>query len=299
MVRLGKEDKSPEAYDLYLRGVHAFDRNDEAGFEEAANYIQQALALEPSVTRAAGVYAAWIHFAQADWGYVQPQIGFEEARKGAELLLKLNPDSAVGHGLLARIYTDYDWNWDAAQREAAATVAVAPRWPAGYSAQAFLERAKGQFDDAERSFRKALTIDPLSADTHGELGNVYYRAGRVAEALREHRRALEISPTVAYGHQNVSFDLLALGNRDVALSEALLETDETPRLAALAIVHHSLGRKAESDAALKALTRSRAAQTAAHQIASVYAFRGEADDAFSSGSSRVPRKELRAAVFEG
>ena len=34
---------NPDAYDFFLRGLHAFDRNDKAGLEEAINDFQNAL----------------------------------------------------------------------------------------------------------------------------------------------------------------------------------------------------------------------------------------------------------------
>ena len=50
--------KSAEAYDLYLRGRHAMDRFDKGGFESAAGYFQQALAIDSNLIRAAEWLAA-------------------------------------------------------------------------------------------------------------------------------------------------------------------------------------------------------------------------------------------------
>jgi len=45
--------KSVEAYDLYLRGRHAYDRFDKEGLESAAAYFQQVLELDPASVPAA------------------------------------------------------------------------------------------------------------------------------------------------------------------------------------------------------------------------------------------------------
>ena len=44
--------RNAEAYDLYLRGLHAMDRHDREGFEAAVDYMQQALDLDPTFAAA-------------------------------------------------------------------------------------------------------------------------------------------------------------------------------------------------------------------------------------------------------
>src|SRR5271169_3941336 len=38
--------RNPDAYTQYLQGLHAFDRIDQQGFEQAASHFQQALDLD-------------------------------------------------------------------------------------------------------------------------------------------------------------------------------------------------------------------------------------------------------------
>ena len=73
--------------------------------------------------------------------------------------------------------------------------------------------------------------------------------------------------------------LLAQGRGDEALVEAMREPNEAFRLWALAIVHHALGHRAESEAALRELIEKHS-DTMAYQVAEVHAARGEADAAF-------------------
>src|SRR5258708_30149359 len=59
--------KNTVGYDLYQRGRQALDRFDKAGFESAAGYFEQALALDPTALRAAESLAL-VHTYIADWG---------------------------------------------------------------------------------------------------------------------------------------------------------------------------------------------------------------------------------------
>ncbi len=78
--------KNVEAYDLYLRGRHAIDKWDKEGFESAATYFQQVLELDPTSVPA----VEWLAFVQegsAEFGYVEPREGFEQARRSAQRAL--------------------------------------------------------------------------------------------------------------------------------------------------------------------------------------------------------------------
>ena len=89
------------------------------------------------------------------------------------------------------------------------------------------------------------------------------------------RRALEISPTFAGGHYFLGLVLLARNQPEAALAEMQKELQAVARLGGSAMAYFALGRKAESDAALAQLIKS----NRPFFISSVYAFRGESDEA--------------------
>ena len=62
------------------------------------------------------------------------------------------------------------------------------------------------------------------------------------------------------------------------MAEAAREPDEAFRTFAISIIHHALGRGAESDAALQELIEKHAEDS--YQIAEVYGERGEVERAF-------------------
>ncbi len=69
------------------------------------------------------------------------------------------------------------------------------------------------------------------------------------------------------------------GRAQEALALAAAESHDVFRNLALSMIHHALGRPAESDAALHALIDG-FGWTAAYQVAEAYAYRGEVDKAF-------------------
>ena len=105
--------RNPEAYDLYLRGLYVSDRFDKEGFEEAANYYQQALDLDPSFA-AAVTGLGWIFIFQAEFGFAPVVETYERARRSLETAIRLDPKSGEAHASLGWVHTAYDWDWSAA-----------------------------------------------------------------------------------------------------------------------------------------------------------------------------------------
>lgn len=268
-----------EAYDLYLRGRHAFDRFDRPGFEAAAGYFQQSLDLDSSSTRAADWLASTLENL-GEWQYVPPIEGFERARSASQRALKLNPHSSMAHASLAAINLIYDWDWASAEREAAQARELAPRSADAIGGAGQVQAALGRWEEGARLLNAAIAIDPLFSGWHELLGNIRYREGRFVEAEAELRRTLQITPTYASGHYYLGQMLLAQGKLDAALVEAQQEQPDEGRDTGVAIVLHAMGRKRESDIAIARLTKARS-NDAAFEIAQAHAYRGEVDQAFS------------------
>jgi TolB-like protein/Tfp pilus assembly protein PilF len=271
--------KNALGYDLYQRGRQALDRFDKVGFESAAGYFEQALALDPTALRAAESLAL-VHIYIAEWGYAPPREGFERARTSCERVLKLDPMSGMAHAQLAFIYAIYDWDWAAAVGEVQRALALDPRDPGILVTAGIIHLALDRLDQAAGFFNAASALDPLGAISHGEFGTIYYRSGRLAEAEAEFRRALEISPTFLWAHWSLGTVLLTAGRLDAALAQMQQATPDCGSDAGLALVYHAMKRNAESDAALARATKADAGRWA-YGIAEVHAYRGEIDRAFT------------------
>jgi len=268
--------RNPEAYDLYLRGLHTIDRFDREGFDAAVNYFQQALDLDPTFG-AAATDLGWALVLQAEFNFVPAAQGYERARRGLETAIKLDPKAGEAHAWLGWVHIAYDWDWPAADAEIREALQLSPRNPKVLHCAARLSEAFGHWDEAIRLLNSAIARDPLFAGANNILSGVYARAGRLAEAEATERRVLEISPTYASAPYNLAVILLALGRRDEALKVMQQATRE--RAQGLVLIYYALGRKADSDAQLTTLTREHANDDA-FSIAEAHAYRGEVDEAF-------------------
>ncbi|MGH7636725.1 MAG: tetratricopeptide repeat protein [Gemmatimonadaceae bacterium] len=79
-----------------------------------------------------------------------------------------------------------------------------------------LER-QGDFDAALTSYRLALRDHPNDPKILQNIAIAYSRTGRLEEAIRAYRRALEAAPELAGAHYGLAFLLLKRGDRPGAM----------------------------------------------------------------------------------
>jgi arylsulfatase A-like enzyme/uncharacterized membrane protein YozB (DUF420 family)/Tfp pilus assembly protein PilF len=94
-----------------------------------------------------------------------------------------------------------------------------------------------QFDDLIALYRELLTEDPGMTDVRLQLGGVYTRLGRIAEAVDAYKEIVERNPKDPAGLTAVAGGLLTLGRLDDAQAHAELAIEATP-----AIAHELLAR---------------------------------------------------------
>jgi serine/threonine-protein kinase len=135
----------------------------------------------------------------------------------------------------------------------------------------------GRLDEALRLDRRAIEVDPLSVQAHFYLGLHASYAGHLDEAEGAFRRALELDPGHPVAHLMLGRLHIARSNPQAALEEMERETEPSFRRFGLALAYHALGRSNEADAALRELIEK---DKWSYQIAQVYAFRGEVDASF-------------------
>ena len=144
---------------------------------------------------------------------------------------------------------------------------------------AWLAASLGRFEEALVLNRHAIELNPLSTAAYGDLALHAIYAGRFEEAVAACNKVLELDPAYPRVHRLLGRVYLAQSRPHQALAEMQREPDPGFRAQGLALAYHALGRNMESDAALGKLI-AEFDTIAAFQIAEVYAFRGEADQAF-------------------
>jgi eukaryotic-like serine/threonine-protein kinase len=269
---------NPEAFRLYLQARNFADRYTREVVAKGIGYLKQALDLDPEFALAwAELGGAYAREGNLSGAPMEEWLG--RARGAVERALSLVPDLAEGHAQMAWIRMYYDWDWRGAEASVRRALELAPGNALALRRAGALALNQGRIEKAIRLSRSSLEQDPLSLASCHNLGAALHAADRLVEAEEAYRKALDLAPHRINTCALLSLTLLAQGRGEEALAEAMREPDEAFRLWALGIIHHVLGRRAESDQALRELTE-KYAEDSACQVAEVHGARGEADAAF-------------------
>jgi TolB-like protein len=279
-----------EAYLMYLRSDKELQAFSAISLKEARKHAELAIKLDPDFILA-WTMLGWINANLAQLRELPVQDGYERARQLGQHALQLNPDLAEAHLLLGYIHRAYDWDWAAAQSEARQGLALDPRDWYALELNGQIAASLGNWVDAERYFRQVLVNDPLNSQTHWDLGNTLYRAGRFPEAEAEYHKLIELAPDFAWSRGYLAKTLLAQGNPNAALATAEQEGDEANRLDILPIVLHAAGHVSEADAALKALI-PKFADSDAYYVAMNYVYRDDHDHALQWLERAYKQKDI-------
>jgi TolB-like protein len=289
--------RSTEAYTLFLQGLHAIDRYDQQGFEQAASYFQRALSLDPMFADAAsGIAIAYDNL--GEFGAMPPAVAFAQARRAAEQALELDPNNAIAHAMLGNIHVVYDWDWSGAEAEFKLARALAPNDSFILLLAGQQALIVGRWDDAVKLLDASLQLDPLNPSAYEVLNLVQIRRRRLDEAEAAIRRTLEISATYSFAHFSLGVVQLVGGKSELALGEFLKEPDERTRLLGSSIAYTAMRRNTDADRALK-LWRQSAASDFPYSTATIYAFRGESDEAFKWLDRAYAQKDARLPFIKG
>ena len=184
-LKLGKGrrryETSVEAYDFYLHARAMPIQKGALGYDQSIAPLEAAIAKDPSFAPAyAGLAVA--HAARSGQFRFDLADEMSRMRAAAEKAIQLDPLLAEAHHALGTAYS----------RDA-------------------------QWEQSEKSFRRAIEIDPNSPESHGDFALfLLLPLGRMEEALQQAHAAEKADPLSPWMHSYVAYVLTSAGRYDEA-----------------------------------------------------------------------------------
>ena len=210
--------ENPEAYRLYLKGRHHWNRWTEESFYKAIEYFQLAVEKDPSYALAyAGVADSYVLLG---WNcYLPPNEAFSKGKAEALTALHLDPDLAEAHTALAALLWLHDWQWKAAGTEFKCSLELGPTYPTANHWYAEYLMTMGRNEEAMARMEHSQELDPLSLIINVAVGWALYHARRYETSIEQLRRTVELDPSYPVTYWILGLLLRKTGHYELAIRE--------------------------------------------------------------------------------
>ncbi len=172
-----------EAYDAYLRALHAYRSLEPGSFDQAVDQAETAIELDPSYAPAHALLAQIIVFLAMGFGWRAPEEIMLRARQAADRAIELDPDLPEAHMARGVLLMFHEWRFAEARRELERAIALGPSLADPHSWMEFYwTYVQRDEDRALAANGRALELSPLDPAHRDRRATVLYIFERYAQA---------------------------------------------------------------------------------------------------------------------
>jgi len=200
----------PDAYAAYLKGRFYAEKSVSWATGRAVKEFQESIRRDPTFA------PAWARLGESLLFSYPPKEKMPQGKAAALHALELNPNLTEAHVVLGLAQTFWDWDWAGAERSFQRALELNPASSDAHYRYSHLLAALGRFDPAIAECRQALLLDPFSPSVGHYLGRIYYFARRYDEAVAQFQKVLELDPNDYWSNLFLSNVYGKLGRFDQA-----------------------------------------------------------------------------------
>ncbi len=273
-----------DAYNTYLQGLYFLNRGTRTSIFRAIEYFQQAITLSPDYALA-HVGMAGCYYVLGFLDMLPAKDVFPRAKEFALRAIGIDPSISEAYGILGSVKTDFEWDWEDAERAFKKALELNPNSAVSLRQHAVLLLATGKVEEALKQVRKSKVIDPMLEASQTALGIVLLRAGRLGEARAQFKKSVDLDPNRSHSRWLLGQSLVLESKYDEGIQEiqkAYSLSSKNPMiLAGLGWAHAAANRTAEAEKVIEELKeRSQQESIRPYLLAKIHAALGRLDLAF-------------------
>ena len=273
-----------EAYQLYLKGRFHIFRLTPSEVQKGIAYFNQAIAIDPNYALAyVGLSGA--NRSLALGSEMTPREFLPKSIAAAQKAINLDDGLAESHTALGASMFWYEWNWNEAENQLKRALELDPNSAEGHLFYAHLLSNTGRHAEALAEIKRGRELDPFSPFLNALEGQFLVHAGKPDEALVRLRETFELAPAFWFPHMFAAGAYIEKGMYAEAIAEARRATELSPaQTVSLALEGYALvklGKRSEAQDVLDRLLKlSKERFVPPYHIALLYNGLGDRDQAF-------------------
>jgi TolB-like protein len=268
----------PEAYNLYLQAKQVFRQMTAESTKNAELLLRQSIAIDSTYAPTWEQLAVIIYSKAYRYMLISYDEGFSLGIAYAQKAISLDPNYAEAYTRLAG-FQHSSWDFTSANVNIKKALILEPNNAKVISAAASNAMELGKIEEAISLELKASNLDPLNYMPNLNLALFYFSDKQYNKAASYMQSFLFNYPNATGGRGLYARILLGQGKNDEALFELEKEAGVFWKLYFQCLVTYAIGNKKEANKLLEQMVLDWG-DSAWPNIASVYAYMGEKDEAF-------------------
>ena len=188
-----KATQNPEAQAAYQAGRREWNKRSKEGFENAIEQFEKAIKLDENY---ADPYVGLgdTYGLLSGYNFALASEAMPKAKKYAEKAIELNPNLAGPYTLMGWVQSRYEYDWSGAEKSYKKAISLNSNYATTFHWYGIHLRDSGRFDKAVENLNRATQLEPTSKIIKVNLAGALGYANQTELAVKTINEALEIDP---------------------------------------------------------------------------------------------------------
>lgn len=215
-----------DAYQLYVKGRYFWNKRRWEWTKKGIECFEQALKLDPNYAQA----LAGLADSYALWNpEMKARERLAKAKPAAEKALTLDEQLPEAHASLGFIKYKFEWDWEGAERSFKRALELNPNYATAHHWYGEMLGLTGRFAEAQEQLQQAERLDPLAPAIKEDISMAWFRARQFDRAERKLREVMDFDPSYARAHNKLAEIYQAQGRYEEAFAELMTFWTQTRR----------------------------------------------------------------------
>ncbi len=286
-----RETTNAQAFTDYLKGRYLWQQRQTESLKSSLNYLRNAVSLDANFARAHAALAESYALAPL-FNLMPPTEAAQAARAATGKALILDAQLAEAHRAQGFIAHQYEWNFTAAEKSFQRALELNPNYVAAQQEYGSLLSSLGRHEEGLRLAQAARDLDPLSSASQTNVSAAHYFAARYQQTVDDCLGTIEFNPKAAGALKYLGLAYQQMSRMPDALEAmqraATLEPANLELTAQLACIEADAGKSAEAQARLAELRKQAVPQ---YRLATLHAALGDKEQAIAALTQAVDKHE--------